>query len=216
MIQRFEDEYPDTKIPPLPTATSRPEGSDLTSLGHGMADASLLSTSAGSSTLAQVASSEDYNNAEEAHQEPHSVKMNRSGSNTSLAAKAQTEEEGRMHRFGQGMRREVLRPTGMTDYAHGTFIDDDPEPEHLAALRKTLEGLGGMEIKDRVEREGGEKVIRELGVSARELKLLEAEDPDGFERFKGAQFAMALNGGMGWDEAKQYVGMTEEGRKNGV
>jgi hypothetical protein len=217
MIQRFEDEYPESKIPPMPIATQRPETSDLTSLGPNLADASVLSASVGSDTLAQVPSSEEYMAAEN-EEESYGIKMSRTSSNTSLAAKAYTNEEGRMHRFGQGMRREVLRPTGMTDYAHGTFDTDPAEPSHLAALRKTLEELQGEEIRERVEREGGEKVIAELGVSARELRELEEEDPEGFEKFKGARFAMALNSGSSWEEAMREVGMEPgEGRgKSGV
>jgi hypothetical protein len=218
MIQRFEDEYPESKIPPMSIATARPETSDLTSLGPNLADASVLSASVGSDTLAQVPSGEEYIAAEEGDREDtreNGIKMSRTSSNTSLAAKAYMNEEGRMHRFGQGMRREVLRPTGMTDYAHGTFESDAPEPSHLATLRKTLEELQGEEIREKVEREGGEKVIRDLGVSARELRELEEEDPEGFEKFKGARFAMALNSGRSWEEAMTEVGM-DPGDERGV
>lgn len=206
MIQRFEDEYPETKIPDLPLATSPPETSRITSLGSNMADASVLSASLDSNHLSHVASSEDYMDAEENNEDPHSIHLNRTTSESSMAAKAYTNEEGRMHRFGQGMRRELLRPTGMNDYAHGTSESDEPEPGHLAKLRKTLEEFEGEEIRERVEREGGEKVIRELGVSAKELAMLEREDPEGFEKFKGAQLMAALNSGVGWDEAQRMVG----------
>ena len=120
-----------------------------------------------------------------------------------------------MHRFGQGMRRELLRPTGMNDYAHGTSESDEPEPGHLAKLRKTLEELDGNELRERVEREGGEKAIRDLGVSAKELAMLEREDPEGFERFKGAQVMAALNSGVGWEEARKMGGDGDGGNVGG-
>ena len=86
-----------------------------------------------------------------------------------------------MLRFGQGLRREVLRPTGVNDNLHGTSENDAPEPEHLVKLRKALEGIGGEEIRKRVEAEGGENVVRELGLNAEELRRLEEEDPEGFK-----------------------------------
>ena len=161
-----------------------------------MADASVLSASVESNDLSQIPSSEDYLDANDKNEDSHAIKLSRTSSNTSLAAKAYTDEEGRMHRFGQGIRREVLKPTGMTDYVHGTSENDAPEPEHLAKLRKTLEEFEGKEIRERVEREGGEKVIRDLGVNAKELAMLEREDPEGFERFRGAQLMAALNSGQ--------------------
>ena len=205
MIQRFEDEYPETKIPDVPLATSPPETSRITSLGSSIADASVLSASLDSNHLSLVASSDDNMNAEENNENPHS-NLNRTTSETSLAAKAYTNEEGRMHRFGQGIRRELLRPTGTNDFAHGTSESDELEPGHLNKLRRTLEELEGEEIRERVEREGGQKVMRELGVSAKELAMLEREDPEGFERFKGAQVMALLNSGVGWDEAQRMVG----------
>ena len=155
----------------------------------------MLSASVDSNSLAQVPSIEDYMDSEEKNGDPHQIRLSRTASNTSLAARAYTEEEGRMHRLGQGIRREVLKPTGVTDYAHGTREDGPPEPEHLAVLRSRFEELRGEEIRERVERDGVDKVLEEIGANAQELAQLQDEDTEAFEAFKNAQLAAAINSG---------------------
>lgn len=169
MIQRFEDEYPETKIPSLPSSTP-PQTS--TSLSSSMADTSQLSASLESNGLYKVPSPEDDAFEPDPSDERYAIKLNRTPSNTSLASRAFTEEEGRMHRFGQSMRREVLKPTGTDDYEHGTSIDDTPEPAYIAALRARLETFRGEEIRQKVEQEGVDNVIRRLGINAQELMML--------------------------------------------
>lgn len=129
-------------------------------------------------------------------EDPFSVRLSRTSSNTSLAARALTQEEGRMHRFGQHMRREVLKPTGQDDILHGTSTDDEPEAAHLAALRQKLEAYSGEHIRDEVSKFGADHVIRELGINAKQLKALQKEDPEGFEQFKNSQLAAQINAGM--------------------
>lgn len=191
MIQRFEDEYPETKVasPPMPNGMPSPDPS--------LADASLLSESVDSNGLMKMNSAEEYFPDEpEAPGESYVMKLSRTPSNTSLAAKAFTEEEGRMHRFGQTMRREVLKPTGLDDALHGTRRDDGPEPAHLAALRTKLEEFRGEDIRTRVERDGADNVVRELGINAQELMTLREEDPEGFESFRNSQLAAQINAGL--------------------
>lgn len=98
-----------------------------------------------------------------------------------------------MHRFGQGMRREVLKPIGTDDALHGTSTSDLPESPHLAALRVRLENLSGEALREQVEHDGVENVIKELGLSARELATLEKDDPEGFAKLKNAQVTAAMN-----------------------
>lgn len=69
-----------------------------------------------------------------------------------------------MHRFGQQVRRDILRPQTL-DHAHGT-TGEEGEEAHLRALREKLEGWGGGEIEKFVGEvgvEGGVRVLREKG-----------------------------------------------------
>ena len=101
-----------------------------------------------------------------------------------------------MHRFGQTLRRDILKPTGIDDYAHGTRASDPPESEAMQALRLKLEEYPGEEIRRKVEVEGPDSVIREIGINAAELKIMQQEDPESFEIFKKAQLAAQINAGM--------------------
>lgn len=174
-IKRFEDEYPESK----PKAPGQ--------LSAGSRASSYLDDPSGQ--MSRVLSREE-GAATSAGEETH---LTRSGSNASLAARALTQEEGRMHRFGQGMRRQVLAPHGQDDALHGTSANDEPESPHLAALRGKLEVLSGEEIREQVEHEGVDKVIKELGLSAQELASLEKDDPESFAKLKNSQLAAAMN-----------------------
>lgn len=148
----------------------------------------MISASAGVNSLEQVPSSEEYIYAEDKNDDPVRLKLSRSGSNPSLAARAYTDEEGRMHRFGQGVRREVLRQSEMTD-------SDQIDPTHLAEMRAKFEEFKGEEIRERVEREGADSVLRSLGMNGKELGVLQKEDPEGFEVFRNSQIAAQINSG---------------------
>ena len=70
------------------------------------------------------------------------------------------------------------------------------DPPHLAALRTKLEELRGEDIRYRVEKEGPNAILRELGVNAQELRMLEEEDPEAFEAFRESQLAAQINAGL--------------------
>jgi hypothetical protein len=226
MIQRFEDEYPETKIPALPPSTSPPkDASDLTSLGSSLADASVLSTEDDSTDLSKVVSPDELINGDD-DKENLSVKLSRASSSTSLNAKALSNEEGRMHRFGQGLRREILRPSTNTKSPDGsssatgnTTVDGSSRPDDeeydasdLAELRERLENVEGKEIRDKLidspTSDSVNEVLQKLGIHAKELAALQKDDPETFERFKGAQMMAALNSGYTID------GVTDTERKS--
>lgn len=121
------------------------------------------------------------------------AQLNRTASSTSLVARAQAQEEGRMHRFGQTFRREVLKPVGTDDLLHGTSIHDAPEPTHNAALRARLEALGGETIRQEVNSKGADTVIRELGITRDELQTMAREDPENFEALKNSRLAASMD-----------------------
>jgi len=68
--------------------------------------------------------------------------LSRHNSDVSLASRALNEEEGRMHRFGQKFRRDILQD-------HGGAKEEKEMPLHLQMLRALVEGLGGDEIKSK-------------------------------------------------------------------
>lgn len=83
-----------------------------------------------------------------------------------------------MHRFGQRIRRDILRPDTL-DYTHGT-TGDEVDANHLQKLRKKLDALHGAEIRDKVHGLGPEAAFEAIGVTVEELRALEREDPDGY------------------------------------
>ena len=87
-----------------------------------------------------------------------------------------------MHRFGQRVKRDILRPES-EDYAHGT-TGTEVEADHLKDLRRRLESLGGSEIKDKVESMGPEAVYEALGATAEELAAMKTSDPEGWTKVK--------------------------------
>lgn len=184
-IKRFEDEYPDARpkqSPSLHSVDSR-KSTDL--------DASQTEN------LSRLISPDDGPETKlDQGTDPYSLKLSRTSSNTSLAARALTQEEGRMHRFGQNMRREILKPHGVDDNLHGTSVNDAPESEPLSVLRKKLEGYEGDYIREQIEQRGADNVMKEFGIDLQQLKRLEEEDPEGFLTLKNAQLTGQYNAGM--------------------
>jgi len=189
IIQRFEDEYPETKVEPLPSPPDRKNQFEFSP----PPGASYMGSSPPGPSLDRVLSSEEVIDAEADDTDLHGLHLARNGSNASLAARAQMLEEGQMHRFGQEFRRKIMKPTGTLDYEHGTTTEDEPEPAHIAQLRERLERYTGEELKREVEKHGVDNVITELGFSMQELSMLEKSDPEGYEKFRQAQMAAELN-----------------------
>lgn len=82
-----------------------------------------------------------------------------------------------MHRFGQRLRREILRPE-VEDVLHGTS-GTEIEPLHIADLRSRLEQLDGPAIQEKVSRLGPEAVLQAIGASAEELERLQRGELEG-------------------------------------
>ena len=188
IIQRFEDEYPETK---LPTPAPAKEPGDASSLNSSLAEPSTIS-SVTEDPVSKVNSEEYVEPGDlETEEHPYAVKLSRSSSNTSLRTRALDHEEGRMHRFGQQIRREILRPEGL-DYAHGTD-GTTVDPPHIAVLRAKLESYRGDELRRAVMDHGFDKLLEELGADASALAELEITDPEDFQKLKEAQLAAQAN-----------------------
>lgn len=128
------------------------------------------------------------------------IPLRRNGSDVSLASR-QAQEEGLMHRFGQRVRRDILRPETL-DHAHGT-TGHEVEATHLQDLRRRLEALDGVEIRQKVAELGPDAIFEAIGATAKELAWLEEHDPEGLEAVKEEQLAALYNMGNQGVHAEQ-------------
>lgn len=143
MIRRFEEEYPECRLPlpaiPEPQETSSSNLSNIPSPHLDLQDNP-------SYTL-------------------HSAEIKtvtRRGSEVSLASRSLGDEEGQMHRLGHFIRKEVLRPQ-TPDHLHGV-TGDEVDGDHVRRIRKAVESMDGNEIRRKVKESGGvEKVIERFG-----------------------------------------------------
>ncbi|KAF2126913.1 RNI-like protein [Dothidotthia symphoricarpi CBS 119687] len=190
MIQRFEDEYPETRIPHSDSAST-----------HSVS--SVLSSSPPASTVATLSNSVNlYPESDE--DEPHLLRS-RHNSDVSLASRNMALEEGRLHRFGHRVRTNILnssRPSSPSPSSlpGGRSPAPPPEnstegvPEHLHAMREYFSNLSGEELTQMTEGVGWDKAFEKLVQNVGELRELERhEDPVSFKRFMDSQIAALRN-----------------------
>ncbi|KAL8694769.1 MAG: hypothetical protein Q9218_000615 [Villophora microphyllina] len=174
MIQRFENEYPETRI------NTTPFGENIKTANNPTTDPT--AATAPEDTLSPTTTQDDDDYDFTTALKPA---LARHPSDHSLATR-QAAEEGRMHRFGQRVRREVLPPDTL-DYAHST-TGEEPQSEHLRELRKRLEGYSGVDIENRVKEIGIDGAMREIGPTKEEVMELrkrgrgESEEKEVIER----------------------------------
>ncbi|OJD33270.1 cell wall biogenesis protein mhp1 [Diplodia corticola] len=227
IIQRFEDEYPDCRVhhhrPPTaseisaalansigslssdhdpPSSNDNNNGSNKTDTADTSSAPSKGPYAAHNTGFTAAGDSGSDDEAEHDHDHDHDLPplglRSRHNSDVSLASRAQTLEEGRIHRLGQSVRRELLRPQ-LEDRLHGTTGEDAEtarEPAHLRMLRDQLSQLSGGELRDMVVRDGWEETVKKIGANAEELRALARERPDEFEQWRDAQIAAQVNAGM--------------------
>ena len=176
MIQRFENEYPETR---LTSSLHTTACQSSLSANQSFSNASHHSPTECSIDTAETADADVESESEETIRVP----MQRHGSDVSLASR-QAQEEGRMHKFGQRMRRDILRPETL-DYAHGT-TGQEIEASHLKALRSRLENFKGDEIRHKLHTMGPDAIFEAIGATADELRALENDDPKEFKRARMA------------------------------
>ncbi|KAL5002526.1 hypothetical protein BDV10DRAFT_156857 [Aspergillus recurvatus] len=184
MIQRFEDEYPETRIVPQPLKLNQ----DTSSQNSG--DDSYLATSIGNLQSAGVAA--DIENAvDDDEGDQYAVRLSRASSITSLYSRAMTSEEGHVHRLGQNIRRDFL-PLDQAEEAESSEIMDESQ---LAALREKLDRLHEEQTRSHFESVGADKAFQELGSTVEELWAIQRQDSEAYERFRQSQIAAQINSG---------------------
>ncbi|KAF1927622.1 RNI-like protein [Didymella exigua CBS 183.55] len=206
MIQRFEDEYPETRLGASPSSTSL----------HSRAS-SVLSTSPPLSSVPTMTDSFVDPLAQESDEDEPRLLRSRHNSDVSLASRSMAIEEGALHRFGHRVRTGLLnssRPSSShSDQAllSGTF-DNEGLPEHLRALREYFTNFSGDELRTKIQGLGWEKAFDSVLENAQELKNLESEDPVVFQRFRESQIASLKNR----NPDLQVADVIENGRGDGV
>ena len=187
MIRRFETEFPETRLPSAVISTPLPEVPDVS-----------RASPTESIDLSRVSDTDPALNEAPVSDDEGGLRpvLSRHNSDVSLASRALSQEEGRMHRFGQKFRRDILMPDDQ-DLEDAT-TDQEETPLHLQTLRAMVEGLGGEELKHKIEERGQDAVLAELNDSASELRrqLIES-DPEGWEKFRESQEAAQRNKWMG-------------------
>lgn len=183
MIQRFEDEYPETRIVPQPAPASAAPDNTSQHSGEDATGPSVVGNLNGS-----VMDNENAIDDEETDQ--YAVHLSRTSSMTSLHARAMTSEEGHVHRLGQNLRRDFLNPP----LSQGDPDDDDAA--HLVALREKLERLHEQQSQSPFDSAQAEEAFEKLGSTVDELWAAQRQDVEGFERFKQSQIAAQINSGL--------------------
>lgn len=188
MIQRFEDEYPETRLQPSEAASTT---------------SSLPSASPTASTAPALENSvlTDMTAPESDEDEPPTTLRSRHNSDVSLASRNMSLEEGRLHRFGHRVRTGLLnsRPSTPDDSKNqSSFLlsteDDQGFPEHIESLREYfMNHSGDDELRHMIEGKGWEEAFDGVVKNAEELKNLEREDPTHFKIFKESQIAALKN-----------------------
>lgn len=184
MIQRFEDEYPETRLHKPAPATTDEILSDDASASSSLENASPFIRVAPEGPAVKDAISRDPEDDTSGTPLIHAASISCRSSSPSLASR-QAQEEGRMHRFGQRIKRDILRPQTL-DYAHGT-TGTEVEADYLHDLRSKLEAFEGGEIKARIEQLGPEAAYDAFAATVDELSACDQDDPERFEKIKQAR-----------------------------
>jgi hypothetical protein len=185
MIKRFEDEFPETRLPSSVTSPPLPNmglASPSESLDLNGAESRISDTEP---VFVEAAGSDDEDLLRPV--------LSRHNSDVSLASRALSQEEGRMHRFGQQFRRDIIK-SDIEDHAVDDAASNQDQAMHLQLLRAMVEGTGGEEIKNRILTEGEEVVLQELNNDASALRQqLKEQDPEGWVKFVESQEAAQRN-----------------------
>ena len=181
MIQRFEDEYPETRLPQSASAAVAPDSSSQNS----------AEDATGTNTTGNLHSSMvDETAVDDEETDNYGIHLSRTSSMTSLHARAMTSEEGHVHRLGQNLRRDFLNPP------EGEVAGDEDDDSHVIALREKLERLHEEQSESPFDGDRAEQAFEMLGQNVDELWAVKRQDAEGFERFKQSQIAAQINSGL--------------------
>jgi len=185
MIQRFEDEFPECR-----TQAGKSDTSD-SSRANSVTSSNSVDHPSEVGTQPSLSGSQALNDLSDDEEQRPRLRS-RHNSDVSLASRALSMEEGHIHRIGQEVRRNLLRPQ-TEDHLHGTTGNEPPEHKFIAELRGKLEQMDGEEMRQAALSGTWEAYLEKLGTNKEELKRLQEESPEEYENFKEAQEAAILN-----------------------
>jgi len=180
MVERFENEFPETRL--SHTTTSRP----VHIVHKSSDDADVAIDPESHFSESETVLVEPHLSDDEGVRQHHT--LSRHNSDVSLASRALGLEEGRMHKLGQEFRRSLAIPD--TEAAEHPNLVSELGPYHLQLLRDMIEGTEGKAILDKIEKEhkGPAAVMAVLSDEASTLrKQLKDTDPEGWQRFIESQ-----------------------------
>ncbi|KAJ5097192.1 hypothetical protein N7456_007913 [Penicillium angulare] len=180
MIQRFEDEYPETRLAPQPAPSSAPVDTGSQHSGEDLNGSTVLNGNLSGSVM------DNENAIDDEETDQYAIHLSRTSSMTSLHARAMTSEEGHVHRLGQNLRRDFLNPPERED-------DDEDDDSHLVALREKLERLHEQQAQSSFN---SDDAFAKLGNTVDELWAAQKQDAESFEKFKQSQIAAQINSGL--------------------
>ena len=190
MIERFEEEYPETRLAPPSPKAAPSEVSSLDDKSH------LLGSSVTTQDPTAASDEEDEDTT------PRPI-TSRHNSDVSLASRKLSKEEGRLHRIGQHMRREVVDSPRSAeagpdwpDWRHPSWETKEEERARLRALGEQIEGISGVELEKILSGEGWGRVLEKVGATYDDLRALQEQDPEAWEAFRDAQLKARFNAGM--------------------
>jgi hypothetical protein len=194
MIERFEEEYPETR---LARPSPKQAASEVSSLDD--KSSNIVSSIHTQDTEPTNAASDDDDlfDAEDGEVRPT---VSRHNSDVSLASRKLSREEGRLHRIGQHMRREVIDSPRSAEagadwpsWRHQDGETKEQENERLRRMGEKIEAFSGAELETIISNEGWGKVLEKVGGNYDDLRLLQEQDPEGWEAFRDAQIKARLN-----------------------
>ncbi|KAK5796306.1 hypothetical protein VI817_005591 [Penicillium citrinum] len=183
MIQRFEDEYPETRLPQTTPNSRAPD----TVSQNSSEDANGPGTSTNNLSSSMI---DNENAVDDEETDQYAIHLSRTSSMTSLHARAMTSEEGHVHRLGQNLRRDLLNPS------LGDGEGDEDDQSHLDALRDRLERLHEEQSQSPFDSAHVDEAFEKLGNTVDELWAAQRHDAESFEKFKQSQIAAQINSGL--------------------
>jgi hypothetical protein len=187
MIKRFEDEYPDTRLPDTDTASTHSSVPSSSS----PPTSSVLTLPTKFTDTTGIESDDDYENETGV-----------------LRSRALSLQEGRLHRLGHRIRTDLInanRPTSsQTSQANlSGSMDNDGLPEYLVALREKMATVSGEDIRKITDEVGVEQAFDQIVDNADMLKQLARENPEEFARFRETQITALRNRNPDFHEGKE-------------
>lgn len=131
--------------------------------------------------------------------------FDRRNSDASLASRSMTLEEGRLHRHGQRLRRDVLNSSSLAneDEASGNESQKlQTERDRIRALADKIESIPGEVLKPIVDQHGWAAVLKQWGINYEDVRAMSEQDPEGWEQFTDAQMKAKMNLDHGRNAAK--------------